>query len=267
MSRSQKDGFRRLKALPTTPARGVPLLAVTLAFAGLAGCGQSNDAATSPPTAAPVAASTGGAALSVQRQVEEVVKAVSPSVVQVQTDGGLGSGVVFDGRGDIVTNAHVVDGSTQFAVTLANGDQHSATLVGVDRGNDIAVIRLSSAAPKPASFADSSTVEAGETALALGNPLGLRASVTEGIVSGERQSVPEGNGVTLPSVIQTSAEINPGNSGGALVDVTGRVIGIPTLAALDPDLGDAQAPGIGFAIPSNTARSIATHLIDASSTK
>jgi putative serine protease PepD len=97
--------------------------------------------------------------------------------------------------------------------------------------------------------------------LAIGNPLGLRSSVTQGIVSSLNRSVPEGNGVTLSPVLQTSAAINPGNSGGALVDLTGRVIGIPTLSALDPEFGDEPAAGIGFAIPSNTVRQVATRLI------
>jgi S1-C subfamily serine protease len=91
----------------------------------------------------------------------------------------------------------------------------------------------------------------------------LQSSVTQGIVSNLNREVSEGNGVTLSNVIQTSAEINPGNSGGALVDLSGRVIGIPTLAALDPDLGNAQAPGIGFAISSDTVRRIAGRLIAA----
>jgi putative serine protease PepD len=98
-------------------------------------------------------------------------------------------------------------------------------------------------------------------ALAIGNPLGLQSSVTEGIVSALGRTVNEDNGVTLPSVIQTSAPINPGNSGGALVDLEGQVIGIPTLAATDPDLGGSAAPGIGFAIPGNTVRDIAAQLI------
>ena len=97
--------------------------------------------------------------------------------------------------------------------------------------------------------------------LAIGNPLGLQSSVTEGIVSALGRTVNEDNGVTLPDVIQTSAAINPGNSGGALVDLEGQVIGIPTLAATDPQLGGSAAPGIGFAIPSNTVRDIATQLI------
>jgi S1-C subfamily serine protease len=145
-------------------------------------------------------------------------------------------------------------------VTLDNGNRHGATLVGTDPSNDLALIRVSGARPPAATFADSSKVVSGQLALALGNPLGLRASVTQGIVSGERQHVPEGNGVTLPSMIQTSAAINPGNSGGALVDLNGRVIGTPTLAAIDPQLGNSAAPGIGFAIPSNTVRSVAQQL-------
>jgi S1-C subfamily serine protease len=97
--------------------------------------------------------------------------------------------------------------------------------------------------------------------LAIGNPLGLRSSVTEGIVSSLNRSVSESAGVTLSPVIQTSAAINPGNSGGALADLSGRVIGIPTLAALDPQLGDSQASGIGFAIPSSTVKQVANRLI------
>jgi S1-C subfamily serine protease len=96
--------------------------------------------------------------------------------------------------------------------------------------------------------------------MAIGNPLGLQSSVTNGIVSAFRQAMQEPNNVTLPSVIQTSAAINPGNSGGALVDIEGRVIGIPTLAATDPELG-GSAPGIGFALPSNLVKDIAGQIV------
>ena len=112
----------------------------------------------------------------------------------------------------------------------------------------------------PAAFADSSVLQVGDIVLAVGNPLGLASSVTEGNVSYNGRSVSEGNGVELPSAIQTSAAINPGNSGGALVNLSGQVIGIPTLAAADPQLGGAAA-GIGFAIPSDTVTSIAGQLI------
>jgi putative serine protease PepD len=195
-----------------------------------------------------------------QQRFVNIVKAVSPEVVQIRTPVALGSGVVFDAGGDVVTNAHVVDNATRFVVTLATGDKHPARLVGRDTGTDLAVIGLTGARPHPASFADSTQIQVGDFALAIGNPLGLRSSVTEGIVSAVGRSVSETNSVTLSSVIQTSAAINPGNSGGALVDLSGQVIGIPTLSAVDPEMG-AEAPGIGFAIDSNTVRQVADSLV------
>jgi len=232
------------------------LIAVALAgmAAAAAGCGGGRRADPDVTPVAPVAAADGAA--SVQQQLVNVVKAVSPSVVQIRTPEDLGSGVVVDARGDVVTNAHVVGNATQFVVTLASGDSHPATAIGRDAAHDIAVIRVRGARPRPATFADSSRVDVGDLVLALGNPLGLRSSVTEGIVSAVGRSVPERDGVTLSSIIQTSAAINPGNSGGALVDLSGRVIGIPTLAALDPQMGAGVAPGIGFAIDSNTVRRV-----------
>jgi putative serine protease PepD len=231
---------------------------IAVALAGIAtvvaACGGSppgHDATRVAPLASADRAS------SLQQELVSVVRAVSPSVVQIETPQDLGSGVVFDARGDIVTNAHVVGNATRFLVTLASGDRHPARAIGRDAKNDLAVIRIAGARPRPATFADSSQVEVGDIALALGNPLGLRSSVTEGIISAVGRSVPEGDGVTLSSAIQTSAAINPGNSGGALVDLSGRVIGIPTLAALDPQMGASQAPGIGFAIDSNTVRRVA----------
>ncbi|MCW3018127.1 MAG: Signal protein [Solirubrobacterales bacterium] len=226
----------------------------------LAGCGASahTETITTARTAAPT---TAASADQLQQQFIDVVNAVSPEVVQIQTEAGLGSGVVFDGKGDVVTNAHVVTGARTIAVTLASGARHPATIVGIYPGNDIAVIHVGGATPQPARFADSSKVQAGDIVLAIGNPLGLRSSVTEGIVSSAGRTVSEGNGVVLPSVIQTSAAINPGNSGGALVDLEGAVIGIPTLAAVDPEFGETPASGIGFAIPSNTAEEFARKLI------
>jgi S1-C subfamily serine protease len=197
---------------------------------------------------------------SLQQRFVSIVNALSPAVVQVRTSRALGSGVVFDTRGDVVTNAHVVGNATRFVVTLASGDTHPATLVGRDAGTDLAVIRIAGARPRPATFANSAEVEVGDLVLAIGNPLGLLSSVTEGIVSAVGRSVPEASGVTLNSVIQTSAAINPGNSGGALVDLAGQVIGIPTLAAIDPEMG-AEASGIAFAIDSDTVRQVADRLV------
>jgi S1-C subfamily serine protease len=234
-----------------------PLLAAVAAAAVVAGVSLATD---SPSTTTTAAEPTGTSGLALQNAFVQVVRSVSPSVVQIEDQRGLGSGIVLDAAGDIVTNNHVVSGASTFTVTASNGKRYPATLVGSFPSDDLAVIRVSGAQLKPAVFADSSKLEVGDLAIAIGNPLGLRSSVTEGIVSAFRRAVPEGGDVTLPSVIQTSAEINPGNSGGALVDIQGRVIGIPTLAAIDPELG-GSAPGIGFAIPSDRVLDIAGQIV------
>jgi len=181
--------------------------------------------------------------------------------VLIETNAGLGSGIIFDAQGDIVTNNHVVAGSQSFLVVLSNGKQYQGSLLGSYAPDDLAVIRIQATGLHPATFANSSNLQVGDIVLAIGNPLGLQSTVSEGIVSAMRTAIPEGNGVTLPSAIQTTAAINPGNSGGALIDLSEQVVGIPTLAATDPQLGGGAAPGIGFAIPSNTITLIAKQLI------
>ena len=213
------------------------------------------------PTTSHARLHPGAAALAFQNAITAVVHELSPSVVQIQTSSGLGSGVVFDADGDIVTNNHVIGSDTGSFTVTAGARSYGATLVGRFAPDDLAVVHVSNAHLTAAAFADSSTLEVGDIAIAIGNPLGLRSSVTDGIVSAFRQGVSEGNGVALPQMIQTSAAINPGNSGGALADLEGRVIGIPTLAATDPELGGSAAPGIGFAIPSNLVKDIATQII------
>ncbi len=216
---------------------------------------------TSPtPSLRPVTAPAGNAAV-LQEAFVSVVKKVGPSVVQIETSDGLGSGIIYDSQGYIVTNAHVVGSATSFKVTFADGKVRQATWVGTFVPDDLAVIHVDATGLPAVSLADSNTLQVGDIVMAIGNPLGLRSSVTEGIVSAVGRNVDEGNGNTLPSTIQTSAAINPGNSGGALVDLNGDVVGIPTLAAVDPQLGGSTAPGIGFAIPSNIVRDIAGQLI------
>jgi S1-C subfamily serine protease len=195
-----------------------------------------------------------------------VINKVRPSVVEITTDQGLGSGVVFDNKGNIVTNDHVVRGASTFKVTFVDGKSSPAKLVGEFVPDDLAVVSVSGASNlAPATFADSSKVQVGEITLAIGNPLGLSSSVTNGIVSYNGRTVSEPAspgqpvGVTLPNTIQTSAPINPGNSGGGLVDLNSNVIGIPTLGATDQSSGGTAA-GIGFAIPSNTVKLIAGQL-------
>lgn len=198
--------------------------------------------------------------VNLEDQFIAVVSRVSPSVVAIQADNALGSGVIFDRQGHVVTNAHVVAGSSSYRVFLANGASYPATLTGAFTADDLAVLKIDASGLQPAEFGDSDQVRVGSIVMAIGSPLGLQGSVTEGIVSAVGRQVSEPNGVALPPLIQTSASINPGNSGGALVDLDGRVIGIPTLAAQDPQAG-GTAPGIGFAIPSNIAGDIATQLI------
>ena len=229
-------------------------LALAALITGGSGCGSD---AVEPAPAVKVAKLV----QDFENQLVRVVRTVSPSVVQIQTQAGLGSGVVYDGKGNIVTNAHVVAGATQLTVALADGTQE-AELVGSFPPGDLAIVRVKDAKATPATFGDSSKLAVGDFALAIGNPLGLRSSVTEGIISSLGRTVSEGNGAVISSAIQTSAPINPGNSGGALVDLSGAVIGVPTLAALDPQLGGSAAPGIGFAIPSNTVKKIADQLIE-----
>jgi putative serine protease PepD len=246
--RREHAGMHKIAISP----RGCVAIAVTVlaAVAALAGCGSAGQ-------------SNAGVAQTLQGKYVSVVNGVSPSVVLIQTPLALGSGVVFDTNGNVVTNAHVVAGAKQISVTLFGGKQIPATVVGADPSNDLAVVHMTGATPAPATFSDSSKLSVGDIALAIGNPLGLHSSVTEGIVSSLDRNVSEGNGVTLTSAIQTSAAINPGNSGGALVDLSGHVIGIPTLAALDPQLGNSQASGIGFAIASNQVTKVATRLLAA----
>lgn len=210
-------------------------------------------------------AAAGSAASSTATALEsrfvEVIDTVRPSVVMVRTNSGLGSGVVFDAKGDIVTNNHVVTGATSLNVVAANGDQAKASIVGTFPEDDLAVLHAGGlSALRPATFANSSKVRVGDIVLAMGNPLGLASSVTQGIVSALGRTVAEPNGTPIPNTIQTSAPINPGNSGGALVDLAGKVVGIPTLTATDPQIGGA-AVGIGFAIPSNTVTTIAGQLV------
>jgi putative serine protease PepD len=212
-------------------------------------------------------ARTNSSAAPLQSAYEQVVRNVLPSVVQITTNDSTGSGVVFDSSGDVVTNEHVIATATSVKVVDSVGNKTlPAKIIGEFGPDDLAVIRVESDAStlKPATFGDSSDVEIGQIVLAMGNPLGLSDSVTQGIVSATGRTVgggePDGGKALITAAIQTSAAINPGNSGGALVNLEDQVIGIPTLAATLPGEG-GLAPGIGFAIPSNTVKNIAGQLI------
>jgi len=247
--------------------RAIGALGVIFVMVVAGACSNNKTSKATPTTVATAttrqssgSAEGTGAAATLEDAFVNIVARVRPSVVEISTGSGLGSGVIYDAKGDIVTNAHVVGDATRFKVSLVDGRTLDGTLVGSYPANDLAVVKVAdSSGLTPGGFADSAAVKVGQIALAIGNPLGLESSVTDGVVSSTGRTVSEGGGVVLPSMIQTSAPINPGNSGGALVDLKGDVMGIPTLAAVNPDTG--AAPGIGFAIPSNTVKLIADQLI------
>ncbi|MEU8267006.1 trypsin-like peptidase domain-containing protein [Sphaerisporangium sp. NPDC049002] len=244
---------------------GVAGVLVVLSGCGLTGAPASTHRASGGSTTPPPPPAT---MVSEEQAYERVIAQVLPSIVQINTSGGLGSGVVYDTDGHIVTNAHVVGKSTNFEVILATGGKpRKAKLVASYPLGDLAVIRVNDKSGlAPATFGDSTKLKVGQIVLAMGNPLGLSGSVTNGIVSalGRTVTEPQGEGspgATITNAIQTSASINPGNSGGALTNLSGEVIGVPTLAAINPELGGGAAPGIGFAIPSSTAKDVAEQII------
>lgn len=248
----------------------LPLTAAVCAIALAGGCSGTD------PAPAPEASASGTAQGAVKRApddlenaYQDVINDVLPSVVQIDASEGLGSGIVYDDRGHIVTNAHVVGDEKEFKVSVATGEAVlNASLVSSYPEQDLAVIKLDEVPDglRPAKFGDAEKVEVGQIVLAMGSPLGLSSSVTQGIVSALGRTVSEsrsggGTGATIANMVQTSAAINPGNSGGALVNLDSQVIGIPTLAATDPQMGDSAAPGIGFAIPVSMVKTVADQIV------
>ncbi len=204
-----------------------------------------------------------------------VYKMVSPGVVNITstvveydfyyrpyaTEGSTGSGCVLDTDGNILTNYHVIQASESLEVTLSDETKYHAKVVGVDKQNDLAVIRIADA-PKarlhPITLGDSNALSVGQKVLAIGNPLGLQNTLTIGIVSSLGRRIQTESGELVDNVIQTDAAINPGNSGGPLLNTTGEMIGINTLIFSIRGGGNI---GIGFAIPANTIRRVASELI------
>jgi S1-C subfamily serine protease len=247
-----------LVAACTAPVRFANPTSNKPATSSSASPGQAAPSITtaSPGVTTPIGS---GALVQMQDEIRKIIAQVNPSVVQIDTATGLGSGIVMDTNGDIVTNAHVVGADKTFTVTTFDGHSLPATLVGTYPGNDLAVIKVGSdTSLRPAVFADSSTVQVGDIVLAIGSPLGLTDSVSEGIVAALGRSQSEGGGVTLNNLIQVTAPINPGNSGGALVNISGQVIGIPTLASASGRGGGAT--NIAFAISSNQVVTVTKQL-------
>jgi putative serine protease PepD len=177
-----------------------------------------------------------------------------------QTQQAQGSGFVYDTEGRIVTNEHVVDGAQSVSVKLWNGKSYDATVVGTDPSTDLAVLDIDAPASvlSPLPLGDSDKVQVGSTVVAIGSPFGLEQTVTAGIVSALHRQMTSPNNFTIGNSIQTDAAINHGNSGGPLINSSGQVIGVN--AQIASDSGGNE--GVGFAIPSNTAKSIVSQLID-----
>ena len=197
----------------------------------------------------------------------EIFEKAEPGVVRVNTiqnqtaseTGGVGSGFVFDKKGHIITNAHVIEGSTKTVVTFLDGRSYNAEIIGMDEYTDIGVIKVNADLKllNPLSLGDSSNLNVGEPIAAIGNPFGLSGSMTSGIVSQMGRLLPSGSGYSIPDVIQTDAAINPGNSGGPLLNMRGNIVGINT--AIQSTTGEFT--GVGFAIPSQTVVKIVPTLI------
>lgn len=173
---------------------------------------------------------------------------------------GAGSGVIIDKRGYIVTNYHVVEGASGLDVTLFDGSRFKAEVIGVDPGDDLAVIKIKAPQKKlqPVALGESRTLRVGQKALAIGNPFGLEKTLTVGIVSSLGRTMRAVNGRLIRGIIQTDAAINPGNSGGPLLNSEGRMIGVNT-AIFSPVAGSI---GIGFAIPVDTVKKVLPELIE-----
>jgi len=198
----------------------------------------------------------------------EIFEKSEPGVVRVNVQrndtggatGGVGSGFVFDKKGHIITNAHVVKNAAKVAVTFLDGRSYNAEIIGTDEFTDIAVIRVNAdlILLHPLSLGDSSNLKVGEQIAAIGNPFGLSGSMTSGIISQLGRLLPSGAGYSIPDVIQTDAAINPGNSGGPLLNMRGEIVGINT--AIQSATGEFT--GVGFSVPSQTIAKIVPTLIE-----
>ena len=236
--------------------------------------GQASSATTLPPMPSVVPLSP-NARLEDEQNTVSVFKAVAPSVVfvtqtrmmndwwggtQVEVPAGSGSGFVWDDKGHIVTNFHVVDGAKSLTVNLQGSKSFPATVVGVEPRKDIAVLKID--APKellvPIKVAPKEPhVEVGQKTIAIGNPFGLDHTLTTGVISAVGRQVEGAGGVTIRDMIQTDAAINPGNSGGPLLDSAGRLIGMNTMIYSK----SGQSAGIGFAVPSSTVHRVVPQII------
>jgi putative serine protease PepD len=253
--------------------------AATVAGSGLAVAVADNTAGSATGTIRTVTvtapASGQDAAATDGQSISQVAAAAAPGVVEIQATGSSseptpfgpqeqsaqGTGFEIDSNGNIVTNAHVVAGASSISVKTQDGKTYKATVVGTDETTDVAVVHIDapSSALHPLAFADSNSVVVGQTVVAIGNPFGLEDTVTAGIVSALHRTITSPNNRPITNAIQTDAAINHGNSGGPLLDTSGRVIGITSQIYSDGQTSGNV--GIGFAVPSDTVRTIVGELL------
>ncbi len=231
-----------------------------------------------PTVSAPAsgAAIPAGVSANLETQITQSVEGVGPAVVTVvgtvsgratfwgmtQDTQSSGSGIIISADGYVLTNNHVVEGAQKLSVILADGSSLPADLRGTDQYADLAVLKVEGKMPGVAVLGNSDQLKPGETAIAIGSPLGsFRNTVTVGVISATGRSMDTGNGYTMENMIQTDAAINQGNSGGPLVNLAGEVIGINTMIVRGNGFNSAVAEGLGFSIPANTARAVAGQII------
>ena len=237
-------------------------------FAGLEYAGSSTGSTSSTATTTKSAVTTTTSSSSgstIETLQEAAIAKIEPAVVEldVTTTQGeqIGSGVIIDTKGDIVTNYHIVNGEESITAVLYNGSKVQAQLVGTNTADDLAVVRIQPFANMTvAQIGDSSRLVVGQEVMAIGNPLGITETATKGIVSALNRSVAESTGTTVSNAIQTDAAVNPGNSGGALINLQGQLIGIPTLTAVNTESNTA-ANGVSFAIPSHLVQTVVQQIL------
>jgi putative serine protease PepD len=230
------------------------VVSAVLLGTGIAGDNDTVAPATAPTPTTPVVSNANDARGDLVRRV---YAAVSPSVVSVRTESGSGTGFLVNSDGTIVTNAHVVGDSSQVKVRFDDkGDLVDAEVLSVDTSTDLAALKVSDvpSGVQPLKLADSDSVQVGDTAVAIGYPLGLDRTATAGIVSGLERQISAPNGFSIDKVIQTDAAVNPGNSGGPLLNARGEVIGVNSQIATAG--GGEGNVGIAFAIPVNTVKDV-----------
>jgi S1-C subfamily serine protease len=269
------------KTLPppqNRPGRGGAILLLTLVialifgvglFAGLEFTGNRNSSTATTSSAATTTSNTASSAsssgTSIEAQQEAAIAKVEPAVVELEVTTAqgqqIGSGVIIDTKGDIVTNYHIVNGEESIVAVLYNGSTEQAQLVGTNATDDLAVVHIQPFARMTVvQIGDSSKLVVGQEVLAIGNPLGITETATKGIVSALNRSVTESTGTTISNAIQTDAAVNPGNSGGALINLQGQLVGIPTLTAVNTESNTA-ANGVSFAIPSNLVQTVVQQIL------